>query len=64
MTVVDAALALRVSRDAIRKAIARGVLAASLEDGPYGRRYVISQDELDRYRSENHRPGHRKERGE
>lgn len=48
MTVDEAASALGVSRSAVRKAIARGTLAARLEEG----RYRVAPAEVERYRVE------------
>ena len=47
------ALALGVTPDAVRKAIARGAMAARLSPGPKGRRYVVDPNEVARYRREN-----------
>lgn len=68
MGVAEAARRLGTSRGAVRKAIARGTLNATLLqvkrlDGSTWRRwpeYAIDDAEVERYRRDNLRPGHRR----
>lgn len=61
MGVSAAAAALGMTPGAVRKAIVRGTLAATLAaGGRRGSEYAISDAEVERYRRDHLRPGHRR----
>lgn len=62
MTVPEVATSLGVKQSAVRKAIARGTLRATVERTRTGWKYVVSEDEVERYRVDHRTP--RRERSD
>ena len=63
MDVPAAAATLGMGRSAVRKAIVRGTLLATLvSGGRRGREYAIGDAEIERYRATHRRPGHKRVR--
>jgi hypothetical protein len=61
LSVADAAMALGMTKQGVRKAIARGTLKATLiPKGRNGSEYAILDREIERYRTTHLRPGHRR----
>ena len=54
-TVDQVATEVGSTRSAIRKAIARGLIKATLAPGTYGQTYLIDEEEVDRYRTRHRR---------
>lgn len=56
MTVTEVAVALDCGKAAVRKAIVRGTLAATLQPGKFGDEYHVTREEMERYKAAHRTP--------